>query len=46
MATATVAGLYGYATRDLPTGSAVVCTLGAALLVAMIAARFRKPPAG
>lgn len=42
---ASVAGLYGSYTLDLPTGAAIVCTLGVALIVAMVAARFRKQPA-
>ena len=43
---ASMAGLYISYEMDLPTGAAIVCTLGVALIVAMIAARFRKPPAG
>lgn len=43
---ASVAGLYSSYTLDLPTGAAIVCTLGVALLLTIIVARFRKPPAG
>ena len=39
---ASVAGLYGSYALDLPTGAAIVCALGLALLGAMIAASFRK----
>jgi zinc/manganese transport system permease protein len=42
---ASVAGLYGSYRLDLPTGAAIVCTLGAALLLSMVFARFRKPDA-
>ena len=40
---ASVAGLWLSYTMDLPTGAAVVCALGAALLLAMVVARFRGP---
>lgn len=45
-ATATVAsvvGLWLSYTMDLPTGAAIVCALGAALILSMIVARFRGP---
>lgn len=38
---ASVAGLWISYTLDLPTGAAIVCTLGAALIVTMIVARIR-----
>ena len=40
---ASVAGLWLSYTLDLPTGAAIVCTLGVALIVTMIVARFRGP---
>jgi zinc/manganese transport system permease protein len=40
---ASVAGLWLSYVMDLPTGAAIVCTLGAALLLSMVAARFRAP---
>lgn len=39
---ASVAGLYLAFEFDLPTGATIVCTLGAALLIAAILARFRR----
>jgi zinc/manganese transport system permease protein len=48
-ATATVAsgaGLYASYVLDLPTGAAIVCALGLALILSLIAARFRRGPAG
>lgn len=39
---ASVAGLYISYTLDLPTGAAIVCTLGVALLIAMGLGTFRK----
>jgi zinc/manganese transport system permease protein len=44
--TATIASVAGLAISyllDLPTGAAIVCTLGAALILTMLAARFRGP---
>jgi zinc/manganese transport system permease protein len=43
---ASVAGLYGSYTLDLPTGAAIVCTLGVALLLTIIVSRFGKSKAG
>jgi zinc/manganese transport system permease protein len=40
---ASVAGLWISYTLDLPTGAAIVCTLGAALILTMIVARVRGP---
>ena len=40
---ASVAGLWLSYSMDLPTGAAIVCALGAALVLAMIVARFRAP---
>ena len=40
---ASVAGLWISYTLDLPTGAAIVCTLGAALIATMIIARGRGP---
>jgi len=48
-ATATVAsgaGLYASYVLDLPTGAAIVCALGLALILSLIAARFRPAAAG
>ena len=48
-ATATVAsgaGLYASYALDLPTGAAIVCALGLALILTLIAAKFRPGPAG
>jgi zinc/manganese transport system permease protein len=42
---ASVAGLYGSYVFDLPTGAAIVCTLGAALLITLAVTRFQKPAA-
>lgn len=39
---ASIAGLYASYALDLPTGAAIVCSLGAALLLAGIGARFRR----
>jgi zinc/manganese transport system permease protein len=39
---ASVAGLYGSYRLDLPTGAAIVCTLGATLLLSMLLARTQK----
>jgi zinc/manganese transport system permease protein len=39
---ASVAGLYLSYSMDLPTGAAIVCTLGAALVLTIIATYFRK----
>ena len=39
---ASVAGLYVAYRFDLPTGAAIVCTLGAALMFTLIVTRFRK----
>lgn len=39
---ASVAGLYASYTLDLPTGAAIVCTLGVALLLSMAASLLRK----
>jgi zinc/manganese transport system permease protein len=39
---ASVAGLYLSYTLDLPTGAAIVCTLGVALIIAMSAGFFRN----
>ena len=39
---ASVAGLYASYSMDLPTGAAIVCTLGAALILTIIAAGWRK----
>jgi zinc/manganese transport system permease protein len=41
---ASIAGLYISYRLDLPTGAAIVCTLGAALLMAITAAQFRGRP--
>ena len=43
---ASVAGLYGSYVLDLPTGAAIVCALGLALILSLIAAKFRPGPAG
>ena len=40
---ASVAGLWISYTLDLPTGAAIVCTLGTALIATMIIARCRGP---
>jgi zinc/manganese transport system permease protein len=40
---ASMGGLYVSFRFDLPTGAAIVCVLGGALLVAVIAKTFRKP---
>jgi zinc/manganese transport system permease protein len=40
---ASVAGLWISYSLDLPTGAAIVCTLGAALILSMITARIRGP---
>ncbi|HWA86533.1 MAG TPA: iron chelate uptake ABC transporter family permease subunit [Opitutus sp.] len=40
---ASIAGLWISYALDLPTGAAIVCTLGAALILTMIAARIRGP---
>jgi zinc/manganese transport system permease protein len=48
-ATATVAsgaGLYASYALDLPTGAAIVCALGLALILSLVAARFRPGPVG
>jgi len=42
---ASVAGLWISYSLDLPTGAAIVCTLGLALIVTMIVARFRRTAA-
>jgi zinc/manganese transport system permease protein len=42
---ASVAGLYLSYSMDLPTGAAIVCTLGAALVLTIIATFFRKTAA-
>jgi len=39
---ASIAGLYGSYTLDLPTGAAIVCALGLALLGTIIVTSFRK----
>jgi zinc/manganese transport system permease protein len=39
--TASIVGLYASYKLDLPTGAAIVCALGGALLLVVIAARFR-----
>ena len=39
---ASVAGLYLAFKSDLPTGATIVCTLGAALVLTAVAARFKK----
>ena len=39
---ASVAGLYASFVLDLPTGAAIVCALGLALILTIIAARFRR----
>jgi len=41
---ASVVGLYIAYKSDLPTGATIVCTLGAALILTGVVARFRKPP--
>ena len=41
---ASVLGLYGSYKFDLPTGAAIVCSLGAALVLVAIVARFRRVP--
>ena len=43
---ASVAGLYASYALDLPTGAAIVCTLGIALILTIIATAFRRTPAG
>jgi len=44
---ASVAGLYGSYVLDLPTGAAIVCALGAALILTIACSCFRGPkPAG
>jgi zinc/manganese transport system permease protein len=48
-ATATVAsgaGLYASYVLDLPTGAAIVCALGLALIFSLLAATIRRGPAG
>jgi len=48
-ATATLAsgaGLYASYVLDLPTGAAIVCALGLALILSIIAAKIRRVPAG
>jgi zinc/manganese transport system permease protein len=40
---ASVAGLYASYALDLPTGAAIVCALGAALILTIAASAFRKP---
>jgi zinc/manganese transport system permease protein len=48
-ATATMAsgaGLYASYALDLPTGAAIVCALGLALIFTLIGARFRRGPVG
>ena len=42
---ASVIGLYVAFESDLPTGATIVCSLGGALLLAAIAARFKRPSA-
>src|SRR5213078_1323908 len=45
--TASIVGLYASYKLDLPTGAAIVCALGGALLLVVVAARFgRKPGRG
>jgi ABC-type Mn2+/Zn2+ transport system permease subunit len=39
---ASVLGLYGSYKFDLPTGAAIVCSLGVALVLVAIIARFRR----
>jgi ABC-type Mn2+/Zn2+ transport system permease subunit len=39
---ASVAGLYGSFRLDLPTGAAIVCSLGGALILTLVATRFRR----
>ena len=39
---ASVIGLYIAFKSDLPTGATIVCTLGAALVLTAVVARFRK----
>ncbi len=41
---ASVLGLYGSYKFDLPTGAAIVCSLGVALVIVAIIARFRPVP--
>ena len=43
---ASVAGLYASYVLDLPTGAAIVCALGLALILIIIAASFRRASAG
>ena len=43
---ASVAGLYASYVLDLPTGAAIVCALGLALILTIIAASFRRASAG
>ena len=38
---ASIAGLYGSYVLDLPTGAAIVCALGLALIIAILTAKFR-----
>ena len=40
---ASVIGLYAAYRFDFPTGASIVCTLGAALILTLIASRFLKP---
>lgn len=42
---ASVGGLYVSYKLDVPTGAAIVCVLGAALLVAVVGTKLRKRPA-
>jgi zinc/manganese transport system permease protein len=42
---ASLAGLYTSYHYDLPTGAAIVCALGAALILTIIVSRFRRRPA-
>ena len=44
--TASIAGLYASYKLDLPTGAAIVCALGGALLVVAVTARFGRKPNG
>ncbi|PWU09084.1 MAG: metal ABC transporter permease [Verrucomicrobia bacterium] len=43
---ASIVGLYVSFKNDLPTGASIVCALGAALLLLLIASRFTRPGAG
>lgn len=40
---ASLAGLFASYKADLPTGAAIVCALGVALILAMIGSRFQRP---